>query len=368
MKGLVDASSRFFGGGLIRLALGGMALGVVALLAGVAVGRVPATLGALCSAWLFFAGLAAGGVAISATMRTAQGSWADQIIPVAEAASAFLAPSLGILVILLGTARLWMPGLAAEGVGTWLSLSARVLLSAVVLLVAARRYLESARAGSATATRDGIVYLIVYVAALTLWAIDLVMGLMPWAPSTVIPPLYFCGAFLTAVAWSALITSARALGAAPGEAPTEDEGSDLAKVLFGLSIFWFYLVWSGFLPVWYANMPEETGLLLARWEGGFKPVTLAVIAAVFVVPFWTLMPGSAKRRPARVAFGAACIFAGMMGERFLLVLPSLDSHGSWPAIAGLGISAGLLGAFVITAGAELDGRRAITTQAARSGT
>jgi hypothetical protein len=155
------------------------------------------------------------------------------------------------------------------------------------------------------------------------------------------------GALLSAVAWASLVTSLRGAAAPPVGARV-----DLAKILFGLSILWFYLLWSGFLPVWYANLPDETGQLLARWEGGFKPISIAVIAAVFFLPFWLLMPGSAKHRPRRVALGAASILAGLVGERFLLVLPSLDAHGAWPAIAAVAVTAGLLGAFLLTVGGE----------------
>jgi hypothetical protein len=182
------------------------------------------------------------------------------------------------------------------------------------------------------------------------------MGLCSFAPSTVVPPFYFMGALLSAVAWAALVVSVRAVRGAAG--PGEADRAELAKVLFGFSIFWFYLLWSGFLPVWYANLPEETGMLLARWEGGYRPLSIAVVLSVFFVPFWVLMPGSAKRRPARVAFGAACILAGMVGERFLLVLPSLRAHGALPAIVSLGTTAALLGAFLLTTGAELAETRA----------
>jgi Ni/Fe-hydrogenase subunit HybB-like protein len=345
MSTLTDAASSFLGGpSRVCLCFAGMAAGGAALLVGLAIGRAEATFGALCASWLFFAGLAAGGLALSAAMRLAQAEWADEILPVAEATSAFLAPAAGILVVLLAAARFWMPELAAEGGHAWISLSARVLASMVLLLWAARRYLASAR--SARKLGDAVVYVVVYVFTLTLWAIDLVMGLREWAPSTVIPLFYLMGALLSAVAWTMLVTSVRALAPIASRA-------DLAKILFGLSIFWFYLLFSGFLPVWYANLPDETGQLLARWEGGFKPVSIAVVASVFFLPFAVLMPGAAKRNPARVGFAAALILAGLVAERFLLVLPSLDAHGPWAAIAALGTTAGLLGAFLLTAGAEL---------------
>lgn len=330
-----------------RLSRLGMALGALTIVAGIAVGRAEITLGALAASWLFFAGLAAGGVAFSAGMRVAQGGWAAEILPVAEAAGAFLGPAFAILVVLVGGARLWMPGLAAQSTGTWLALAARDLLAMAALLVAARSYLRSARVDAKAAMRDAIVYLVVYVLALTTFAIDLVMGLHDGAPSTVLPPFYFVGAFLGAVAWSALVTSR---GRAELELPPEGARVSLATLLFGLAMLWFYLFWSGFLPVWYANLPEETGLILARWRGNYRAISVVVIAAIFALPFLLLVPSAAKRRPRRVALAAGSVLVGLVGERFLLVLPLLDAHGTWPAVAALGVTCGLLGAFLVSAG------------------
>jgi hypothetical protein len=357
MRRLVDAAARTFGGALVRLALAGVAAGLLALLAGVALGRAEASLGALLSSWLFFTGLAAGGVAVSATLRVAQASWAGQISPVAEAPAAFFPVSLGVLGVLLASARAWVPGLAAEGARTWMLLAARVLASALVLVWAARRYLARV-ADDRGVMRAAIVYLVAYVLALSLWAIDLVMGLAPFASSTVVPPFYFIGALLSGVAWITLFVSVRA--ARGVEAPTAASRYDLAKLLFGFSIFWFYLLWSGFLPVWYANIPEETGLLLLRWEGGYRIASIAVVLSVFFLPFWILMPGSAKRLPVRVASGAALILAGLAGERFLLVLPSLHADGALPAVVALGVTAALGGAFLLTTGAALAGPKGPT--------
>ena len=332
------AAPSFVDARLARLSLGGIAAGVLVLLAGVTLGRAQAMLGALCAGWLFFAGLAAGGVAFSASLRLAEVTWGRQIVPVAESTATFLVPSGGVLVVLLAAARWWMPGLAEQGAGAWLFLAARDLASMALLVAAARRYLRSPPGSM----RPAILYLAAYVLSLTVWAIDLVMGPGEWAPSTVIPPFYFMGAYLAAVAWAALRTSLH-----EPSRPPEGPRVDLAKILFGLSILWFYLLFAGFLPVWYANMPDETGQLLQRWQGGFKPLTIAVALAVFFVPFWVLMPGSTKRRPRRVALGAASILAGLAGERFLLVLPSVEAHGAWAAVASLAVTVGLGGAFLL---------------------
>ena len=37
---------------------------------------------------------------------------------------------------------------------------------------------------------------------------------------------------------------------------------DLAKYMFGFSVFWAYLWFSQFMLIWYANIPEEEQLLV----------------------------------------------------------------------------------------------------------
>ncbi|MCH8331367.1 MAG: hypothetical protein IH946_08290 [Bacteroidetes bacterium] len=41
---------------------------------------------------------------------------------------------------------------------------------------------------------------------------------------------------------------------------------DLGKFMFAFSIFWTYLWFSQFMLIWYANIPEETGYYVTRFE------------------------------------------------------------------------------------------------------
>ena len=40
---------------------------------------------------------------------------------------------------------------------------------------------------------------------------------------------------------------------------------DVGKIAFGFSIFWVYQFWSQYLPIWYANLPEEIGWVFLRF-------------------------------------------------------------------------------------------------------
>jgi hypothetical protein len=336
-----------FGERTASLAAAGVIVGAVALAGGVAFGVAAEALGVLAACWLFFAGIAAGGVAFSAAVRCSRGGWAAAVMSTVEALSGFFPAALALLAVLVLTAPLWIPGAAAAGWGAYASRCLRELIATAVLFAAGRHYLRRSRQEAAEPSRAAIVYLLLYVAVVSMWAIDLVMDLHEWAPSTVIPPFVFMGAFLGAIAVGALAA------ARPPAATTKLRG-DLGKLLFAMVIFWGYLAWAAYLPVWYGNMPDETGQLVARWAGHWKYVTAVVLATVLAFPFSFLLPERTKRGRFTLALAASSILAGLFGERFLLVLPSLAAHFDALSLAlAAGVAAGTAGLFVLTVGASL---------------
>jgi hypothetical protein len=112
-------------------------------------------------------------------------------------------------------------------------------------------------------------------------------------------------------------------------------------------------------------LPDETGQLLARWSGAWKILTGGVLLAVLGLPFFVLLPERTKRsRPALAAI-AGCILAGLLGERFLLVLPSLEPGAdALSVLVSLGAAAGVLGLFALGFGARLEVTRASAAQRA----
>jgi len=186
-----------------------------------------------------------------------------------------------------------------------------------------------------------------YVFGLSVWAHDLVMALSEGPQFTVVPAYYFMGAFLSGLAWVALVAALR-------DVSGPDLRHDVGKLLFGFIVVWSYLLWALFLPTWYGNVPEEAAVLLRRWSGGWRPLTGAVLVAVFAWPFWLLFSERLKRRRATLAIGAGTILLGLWGERFLLVVPSLHLHGGALALVlGAGVALGVAGTFALAMGARL---------------
>jgi hypothetical protein len=226
----------------------------------------------------------------------------------------------------------------------------RLVVAAAIVFALGARFVSIARAPGADEGRvraAAVVYVLGYVFGLSVWAHDLVMALSEGPQFTVVPAYYFMGAFLSGLAWVALVAALR-------DVSGPDLRHDIGKLLFGFIVVWSYLLWALFLPTWYGNVPEEAEVLLRRWSGGWRPLTAAVLVAVFAWPFWLLFSETLKRRRATLAVGAGTILLGLWGERFLLVVPSLHLHGGALALVlGAGVALGVAGTFALSVGARL---------------
>jgi hypothetical protein len=341
----LDRSAAGLGRPLARLALALAAAGAVAFLLGLALGQAGAAFASLAASWLFFAGLAAGGLALSAAVRIANGRWAGSVLPIADASRGFFVPALVLLALLVAGARTFLRGTAEGGLGPQIALGARLLAGSAVLFWLGTRLVAAARAGEEGRTRrSAVAYLVAYAVVLTLWAFALVMA--PWGgpPATVIPAYYFLGAFLSGLAWVSFVAALR-------DVSGPDLRHDLGKMLFAFIIVWSYLLWALYLPTWYGNVPEEVAPLLRRWQGPFQPISAFVLVAVFAWPFWLLFSERLKRKRATLAIGAGAILAGLFLERFLLVVPSLHlPGGAGSLLVGAGVSLGVAGLFLLSVG------------------
>lgn len=96
------------------------------------------------------------------------------------------------------------------------------------------------------------------------------------------------------------------------------------------------------------------GVLVVLLVGARAFTPAGVLVAVFAWPLWLLFSERCERRRKTLAIGAGTILIGLLGERFLLVLPSLDISGgvfSW--LVGAGVVVGVAGLFLLSVGSRL---------------
>jgi hypothetical protein len=397
------ARPRAIPGGLVALCGALAALGVIAFFYGLST-DADAAWRAFHVNFLYFAGLAQGGMVIAAIFVTVGAHWPGPVRRIAEGLGAWVPISflLGI-VGFLGRDHIypWIEHpIAAKQ--AWLNVPRLVIVDLFILGLLAlfsmlflyhslRPTLHGVAETTSGATRglferwtknwrgDEIeresssrslkriapALLLLYAFGFSILAFDQVMSLSPMWFSNLFGAYFSWGGFLSAVAATALLTVLhRGAPGLEGEI-TAGRLHDLGKMLFAFSIFWMYLFWSQYLVIWYGNLPEETFFLEARlgsqffqdtwdidWSRLREPwvkLTLTAWLCCWVTPFWVLLGQRPKQTPAILGGVGAVVMIGFWIERNVLIWPSFAPKDplAWVGALQFGIALGFLGAFAL---------------------
>ena len=96
---------------------------------------------------------------------------------------------------------------------------------------------------------------------------------------------------------------------------------DLAKFMFGISVFWTYLWFSQFMLIWYANIPEEVTYFVTRIELYNLPFFGAVVMN-FVFPILILINTDFKRVSWILVMAGTVILLGHYVDFFNMIMPA----------------------------------------------
>ncbi|HMK06032.1 MAG TPA: hypothetical protein VK476_00795 [Flavobacterium sp.] len=95
---------------------------------------------------------------------------------------------------------------------------------------------------------------------------------------------------------------------------------DLAKYMFGFSVFWTYLWFAQFMLIWYANIPEEVTYFVTRIELYNLPFFGAVVMN-FVFPILILINTDFKRITWVLIMAGTVILLGHYIDFFNMIMP-----------------------------------------------
>ncbi|MDD2941621.1 MAG: hypothetical protein PHC51_01515 [bacterium] len=188
---------------------------------------------------------------------------------------------------------------------------------------------------------------IFYAVLMTFIAFDQIMSVDPHWFSTLFGALYFMSAVYAASAFMAiLVPFACSVNPVFRALVKKSTLHDLGKLLFGFGIFWAYMFWSHYLPIWYGNIPEETGWVITRlreqpWQS-FAWVTLALS---FIIPFLIGLSRDVKQIPLGLALTGVIVLVGMWLQFYLLFAPTLYPHEIPLGIKDLLITLGFFGVY-----------------------
>ncbi|HRP07814.1 MAG TPA: hypothetical protein PLL69_04940, partial [Gemmatimonadales bacterium] len=284
--------------------------------------------------WVYWVGLTAGSISITAVSKIANSKWNGVMIRLSQAVAAMIpVVFIGLILVLTvgyhdiyGHMQEELHGLSA-GKAAWLSrpwMSIRLVVALLALFGVGIAMIRADMLPDLKVARDKVsgtrqalydrmlqgydeasnheriyrlaaIYAVTYAIVLTIVAFDGMMALQPHWFSNLFGGWYFMGSFLGGHTLLALLLlfATGALGIR--EYVSGKQRHDLGKMVFGFTVFWTYLMWAQFLVIWYGNMPEETGFVFSRLWGEWRPIGGAVFLGMFVIPFAGLLSVGATK-------------------------------------------------------------------------
>ncbi len=120
---------------------------------------------------------------------------------------------------------------------------------------------------------------------------------------------------------------------------------DLAKFIFGLSVFWTYLWFAQFMLIWYANIPEEVTYFVTRIEHYNLPF-FGTIVMNFIFPILILINTDFKRITWILVMAGVVILVGHYIDFFIMIMPATVGEQWFIGVAEIGSVLFFLGLFI----------------------
>lgn len=329
---------------------------------------------ALYVAAFFFFMIALGVLAFYAIQRAAQAGWSPLLFRVMEGITAYLVPG-GIIVFVilaLSVAHMnhlfvWMDpevvahdrllqGKAGYLNGTFFLIRAAIFLGGWILYREYSRKLSLAQDESNDDSnfklnfRISAAFLVFYLISESMMSWDWIMSVDPHWFSTLFGWYIFASMFVSGITVIAMVTIyLKSRGYLPDV--NDSHIHDLAKFMFGISIFWTYLWFSQFMLIWYSNIPEEVTYYVTR-IADFNLPFFGMVAMNFLFPVLLLMNSDFKRVNWFVIMTGIVILAGHYLDIFNAIMPATVGD-QWfigiPEIGSILFFAGLFIFFVFRA-------------------
>jgi hypothetical protein len=162
-------------------------------------------------------------------------------------------------------------------------------------------------------------FLVFFIVTESIMSWDWIMSVDPHWFSTLFGWYVFASFFVSSITMIALVTLyLKSRGFL--EYVNTSHIHDLAKFMFGFSVFWTYLWFSQFMLIWYANIPEEITYFITRIEVYNLPFFGAVVMN-FVFPLLILINTDFKRITWVLVMAGVVILAGHYIDFFNMIMP-----------------------------------------------
>ena len=326
-------------------------------------------------ALIFFLGISLLVLAFYASQRVAQSGWSIVLFRVMEAITANLVPTsiiMLILIILTGMHYNHLFAWMGEGVfdktspnfdpivygkKLWLNTPGWMIRGILYLAIwnAYRWFIRRNSIAEDTAKdlkifkrnyNVSVVFLLLFMLTESMASWDWIMGLDPHWFSTLFGWYVLASLLVSAITIIAFVTIyLRSKGYLPKV--NDSHIHDLAKFMFGFSVFWTYLWFAQFMLIWYADIPEEGTYFVMRFTE-YKTLFFSMLVMNFVFPILLLVNSDFKSRPWFVFIGGIVILIGHYVDLFIMIMPGTVG-GSWSfGIPEIGAALFFVGIFIYT--------------------
>lgn len=328
---------------------------------------------ALYVACIFFMLISVGVLAFYAIQYAAQAGWSPILFRVMEGITAYLLPGSIIFFVLLVLAGMhfnhlfvWMDPnvinpehadfdkLIYNKKG-WLNV-VRFLVTAAIFLAVWNwvRFKFRQNSIAQDSAEDNAPYkknfklaaffLVFFIVSESIMSWDWIMSVDPHWYSTLFGWYVFASFFVSGITVIAMITLyLKSKGYL--ENVNTSHIHDLAKFMFGISIFWTYLWFSQFMLIWYSNIPEEVTYFVTRIEH-YKLPFFGMLAMNFIFPLLILINTDFKRLTWIVVMAGIVILCGHYIDFFNMIMPATVGDQWFIGIPEIGSLLFFLGLFI----------------------
>jgi len=191
----------------------------------------------------------------------------------------------------------------------------------------------------------GVAFLAFFAISFSMAAFDQLMSLDPHFFSTMFGVYTFAGSYQSFFATLAIITILLKRKGYLDKVVNENHIHDIAKLMFAFTVFWAYTGFSQYMLIWYANLPEETGYFLARFNPGWEWWSIGLFLAKFVVPFLLLLPRTFKRNENAVLLASIWILGTQYFDLNWMIQPQVYHFAPHLNLIDMSVWLGFLGVF-----------------------
>jgi hypothetical protein len=162
-------------------------------------------------------------------------------------------------------------------------------------------------------------FLVFFIVSESIMSWDWIMSIDPHWFSTLFGWYVFASFFVSGITMIAMVTLyLKSKGYL--EYVNTSHIHDLAKFMFGISVFWTYLWFSQFMLIWYANIPEEVTYFITRIQLYNLPFFGAVVMN-FLFPLLILINTDFKRITWILVMAGIVILLGHYIDFFNMIMP-----------------------------------------------